>query len=34
MKLVRIGPAGQEQPAVLARDGAVLDLKETCLVTR
>lgn len=27
MKLVRIGPAGQEQPAVLADDGAVLDLK-------
>jgi 2-keto-4-pentenoate hydratase/2-oxohepta-3-ene-1,7-dioic acid hydratase in catechol pathway len=28
MKLVRIGPAGAEQPAVLADDGALLDLKE------
>jgi 2-keto-4-pentenoate hydratase/2-oxohepta-3-ene-1,7-dioic acid hydratase in catechol pathway len=26
MKLVRIGPPGQERPAVLARDGTVLDL--------
>jgi 2-keto-4-pentenoate hydratase/2-oxohepta-3-ene-1,7-dioic acid hydratase in catechol pathway len=26
MKLVRIGPAGQERPAVLAQDGTVLDL--------
>jgi hypothetical protein len=26
MKLVRIGPTGQEQPAVLADDGAVVDL--------
>jgi hypothetical protein len=26
MKLVRIGPAGEEQPAVLADDGTLLDL--------
>jgi 2-keto-4-pentenoate hydratase/2-oxohepta-3-ene-1,7-dioic acid hydratase in catechol pathway len=27
MKLVRIGPPGEEQPAVLADDGTLLDLR-------
>jgi hypothetical protein len=30
MKLLRYGPAGQEKPGLLDRDGVLRDLSRTC----